>query len=52
MPTYRQAAHVLRPIRSTDHDGIAMGRVDKEQVYNAPEYQAWLARFDGDASDE
>ncbi|WP_298450306.1 type VI immunity family protein [uncultured Marinobacter sp.] len=52
VPAYRQAAQVLRPIRSTDHDGIAMGRVDKKQVYNAPEYQAWLARFDGEASND
>lgn len=52
VPAYRQAAQVLRPIRSTDHDGIAMGRVDKKQVYNAAEHQGWLAHFDGEASNE
>ncbi|ERS10441.1 DUF3396 domain-containing protein [Marinobacter nauticus] len=45
---YRKAAQVLRPIRSTDHDGIAMGRVDGAKVFNAPEYQEWLSRFDGE----
>ncbi|MEQ5834796.1 type VI immunity family protein [Marinobacter sp. NFXS9] len=49
---YRKAARVLRPIRVTDHDGIANGRMDNEQVYNAPEYQAWLARFDQEAPNE
>jgi|TARA_Y100000589_G_scaffold38657_1_gene32411 hypothetical protein len=45
---YRQAARVLRSIRSTDHSGIAMGRVDGQTVFHTQEYREWLSRFDGE----
>ncbi|MEQ5834794.1 type VI immunity family protein [Marinobacter sp. NFXS9] len=49
---YRLAAQVFRPIRSTNHGGIAFGRVDGKKVYHTQEYRAWLARFDQETSDE